>query len=1266
MRHLLTITAIAVALFFTLIITGWVGLFHTPPGRALLAQIIESELGDALDSTAEIGALKGAPPGLLVLDGITLNDDAGPWLTVRRLELRWRPLALLRGRILIDEARLSHARLLREPPPGESEDKAARIDLSIDAPNLSIAALEIIDLRINLGGEMKRLDGAGAAHFDGPDMELRLTLSGAAGDDEVQLVFEKAPRSDRFFVDASLKTGANGVIASLAGLDGPLRLRASADSTIAAAALNIEGRLSGFGDLEAAFSSNFEDFTGFDADIRFAPGERVSRAPELAAPITLAARFDFDRRGGAMAIRSFKSALGEATGALTWRTRNGGVDELSAAIKAEFTTDYRPPVQDVIGTSATLNAHLKWRRDDYALTGTLIGEKASLSLAEGRTDLEQELSGAIIAILGENERLPGLLAQGAELRSDFSIASDAPINVQNLSLITEIGARLRGDGAFAPPTNNLTFIGDFSLNENALNALSPGLGPSGEFTGDVDVSGPLDRLTMLANFETPALKTQDGAMPPMSVKAALAGLPARPTGEIVATARDGAPRRLEAQLRSNQAGLIRAPKLIYSGRRFTLEGAGAFDPKLQTVTLEIVYAGEDGAEPWPGVFVSGDAAINGVLSRDGALNDLSANVQSLSVNDFSVASLSMNAAGPPGAVDLSLAGATLFAPAIGAVSNYEARAQIALRGTPVIMLQEFEALIADNAARLTTPATIRLDDGVTIDNLRLAYGATGTIAFDGALTQNRWRAAAALRDVNIPNADGQISLTLALDTDTDTPAHGDFKLRSLLLDDDNAAIAGKFNWDGTAILLSDAGADERLDMRISLPARLTRAPRIGVDMAGPVNGYFRFDDDIQAIAAYLPPTFQTVEGRLAANLTIDGDMAAPVLNGAASLRDGAYTEIETGFSIAGLHADARAKLNGEGSAVLFSGGARGADQKQADTITFQGALNLGDNPSIDLSVTLTGAELSAEPVSSVRADGVVSIAGPFDALKADGRITIDELNAEITTRDTAGFTDIEVIAFNNGADEPPAPPQRKASNLAFAISINADDRVFIRGRGLESEWSANVSAENGREEPQILGNLSLRRGWLDFSGRRFDLTRGVISFDRLSQNNPLLDIRAELAAGDGVTAAIVISGRANEPSISLTSTPARPPEDVMSLVLFGKPAQELSAFESIQTAEALASLSGVGPFGGEGLTGRLRNAVGLDLLNVDIDPENGGGSLTVGKYVAEGFFVSATQDAEGKNGSVRVKYEITDNITIESELEQNGDQTVSANWEKDF
>jgi translocation and assembly module TamB len=181
------------------------------------------------------------------------------------------------------------------------------------------------------------------------------------------------------------------------------------------------------------------------------------------------------------------------------------------------------------------------------------------------------------------------------------------------------------------------------------------------------------------------------------------------------------------------------------------------------------------------------------------------------------------------------------------------------------------------------------------------------------------------------------------------------------------------------------------------------------------------------------------------------------------------------------------------------------------------------------------------------------------------------------------------------------------------------------------------------------------------------MTRGVISFDRLSPNNPSLDLHAERTAQSGTLAAIDISGRARTPKIALSSTPALPQEDIMALILFDKPASELSAIESLQVAEGLAELGGIGPFGGKGLTGSARQALGLDLLNIDIDQANSAASsLTVGKYVADGLFVSAKQDAQGQNGSVRIEYEINDSFTVQTEIRQDGDQTVSANWKRDF
>jgi len=291
------------------------------------------------------------------------------------------------------------------------------------------------------------------------------------------------------------------------------------------------------------------------------------------------------------------------------------------------------------------------------------------------------------------------------------------------------------------------------------------------------------------------------------------------------------------------------------------------------------------------------------------------------------------------------------------------------------------------------------------------------------------------------------------------------------------------------------------------------------------------------------------------------------------------------------------------------------------------------------------------------------------------------MDVEVITPETTGLVDIDVVVVS-GADpgvnnliaeetlsqkagESSGP---KASSFAYDVDIVADDRLFVRGRGLESEWSADLTVRNNGSEPLVLGAVSLVRGTFDFAGRRFDVTTGEILFDRLSPNDPVIDLAADYETADGLVATVSVSGRSSGPTVELPSTPSGPQNDIMALVLFGKPTEQLSAVESLQTAQALASLGGVGPFGGGGggIVGSLRQSTGLDLLNVDLDGPGGAASLTAGKYLADGLFVSATQDVNGNNGSIRVEYELTDNITVESRVRADGDQTVSANYKKDF
>ena len=119
----------------------------------------------------------------------------------------------------------------------------------------------------------------------------------------------------------------------------------------------------------------------------------------------------------------------------------------------------------------------------------------------------------------------------------------------------------------------------------------------------------------------------------------------------------------------------------------------------------------------------------------------------------------------------------------------------------------------------------------------------------------------------------------------------------------------------------------------------------------------------------------------------------------------------------------------------------------------------------------------------------------------------------------------------------------------------------------------------------------------------------------------------------------------------------------MALILFGKQPSQLTALESLRIATAVAQLSGNGVFGGA--SAGLAQTFGLDALSFAQDAATGGGMVSVGKYVSDDIYVSATQGI-GTGGSVSVTYDVNDKVSIETRVEQDGTQSVSANYKRDY
>ena len=159
---------------------------------------------------------------------------------------------------------------------------------------------------------------------------------------------------------------------------------------------------------------------------------------------------------------------------------------------------------------------------------------------------------------------------------------------------------------------------------------------------------------------------------------------------------------------------------------------------------------------------------------------------------------------------------------------------------------------------------------------------------------------------------------------------------------------------------------------------------------------------------------------------------------------------------------------------------------------------------------------------------------------------------------------------------------------------------------------------------------------------------------------PFIRIAASTES-DGVTSSVLIEGLVNDPTVSFTSSPQLPQEEVLSRLLFGRGLETLSAFQAAQLAGAVASLAGKG---GEGIVAKLRKGFGLDDLDVRT-ADDGTASLRAGKYIARNVYSEIEVDQDGKS-QIQLNLDVTDSVTLRGRASSDGTTGIGIVLEKDY
>ena len=572
--------------------------------------------------------------------------------------------------------------------------------------------------------------------------------------------------------------------------------------------------------------------------------------------------------------------------------------------------------------------------------------------------------------------------------------------------------------------------------------------------------------------------------------------------------------------------------------------------------------------------------------------------------------------------------------------------------------------------RTTETAAFRFGGPEQSARVRLAGSDGGRLDLDAAL---RGEAAdidarVAQMGLNLFNADldGRVDATLSLQ------GRGELltgALNAQLSDARGRGTPGELGMDGT-LKASLADQTLTLDMvatnaqglranaNVVLPTEASAKPfRVAIARQRPMRGRFFAEGEVRPLWEVAVGGERALSGFVRTEGTLGGTLAAPRASGQVSVEKGRFDDGGTGLSLR----DVTLKAAFDEGAVNVTE-ARGVDGRGGQ-LSGQGRVSLAPDGVSSFRLDLRQFRLIDNEIATASATGQATIARAADGkVRLSGDLTIDRADVAAEPPIPTGVVAMDVKEINRPDDLPDALPPRAARGDGWALDVKlrAARHVHLRGRGLDVELSLDAHVGGTTTQPDLSGVARVVRGDYDFAGKRFEFDdRGVVYLSTRLQN-----IRLQLDAtrtDPALTVTVRIRGTAARPEITLTSSPALPNDEILSVVLFGRSASQLSAVEAAQLASALSAMAGGGGFD---IIGNLRTFAGLDRLAFGGD-ETSGVTVSGGKYLTDDIYLELT--GGGREGpSAQVEWRIRKNLSILSRLTGQSGNRIAVRWRRDY
>jgi translocation and assembly module TamB len=333
----------------------------------------------------------------------------------------------------------------------------------------------------------------------------------------------------------------------------------------------------------------------------------------------------------------------------------------------------------------------------------------------------------------------------------------------------------------------------------------------------------------------------------------------------------------------------------------------------------------------------------------------------------------------------------------------------------------------------------------------------------------------------------------------------------------------------------------------------------------------------------------------------------------------------------------------------LNGQVGGGQISMAGSVTYQ--------PAVQFNVAVHSQSVRLRYPDGLRAvlDSNLVLVGTREASTLSGRVLIDSLS----------FTpDFDLANFGDQFSGSTVPAQPGfADTVKLAVQVQSSDNLSATSSEVSLEGRANLKITGTAANPIVTGRTDLTAGELFYRNVRYQLQRGIITFENPNETQPVMNVSVTTTV-EQYNLTLTLRGPLDKLTTSYVSDPPLATADIINLIARGKTTQEASA-TSQSTDSMIASQAA------SQVSSSVQKLAGISSLQIDPllggNNQNPSARVAIQQRVTNNFlFTFSTDVSQPGSELVQGDYKINKRWSVSVARDQVGGVSVDGKFHTRF